>query len=208
MAMIGIGVAILTVAYRGANGKARMACCLSNTKQLGLSARMYMQDNEGRMPSPPRTGRPNYEPPDYYYPQPGMDPGMDSWMEEDPAMSGGPRIGGWEICEPLMVYVKNQQVFRCSMAPRRERPPEYEGNTWYQVDYMFNLSARTDDPPTTILVSDDASDRHPGRPWNAVRVDGAGVRLRADRWDEFWAPGPDGYWPDEGMMDDEPPCCP
>jgi hypothetical protein len=196
MAMIGFATAILSVVFHGANGRARTVSCLSNVCELGLSARMYMQDNDGWMPALPSPERPDYEPPDYYAP-----PGMASGMDEELPMSDGPRIGGWEICGALMVYVKNQQVFRCPDATRHEKPPEYETQAqwngsrgWYQVDYIFNLSARGDDPPTTILVSDDVPDRHPGRTWNGVRVDGAAVRMRADRWDDFWGSGPCGDW--------------
>ena len=215
MAMIGIATAILTVAFHGARGRARTVSCLSNLNELGLAARMYMQDNDGRMPPRAPTERPDCEPPDYYYPpRPGAEgyPGMDPGMDEEPMVSGWPQSGEMKTAEALMVYVKNQQVFRCPVAAPREKPPEFDvqatrdgSRGWYQMDYFFNTSARSDDPPTTILVSDDVPDRHPGRTWNGVRLDGAAVRMPADRWDEVWAPGPDDWMTEEGMMGDEPP---
>ena len=50
IAIIAILAAILFPVFAQAREKARAASCLSNTKQLGLALRMYVQDNDERFP--------------------------------------------------------------------------------------------------------------------------------------------------------------
>ena len=49
IAIIAILAAILFPVFAQAREKARQTSCLSNERQLGLAARMYMEDNEGAM---------------------------------------------------------------------------------------------------------------------------------------------------------------
>jgi len=39
-----------------------------------------------------------------------------------------------------------------------------------------------DDLPTAILAADNVPDRHRGKRWNGVRLDGAAGRYPADQW--------------------------
>jgi type II secretory pathway pseudopilin PulG len=49
VATIVILAAILFPVFQQAREQARMTACLSNEKQIGMAARMYMEDNEGAL---------------------------------------------------------------------------------------------------------------------------------------------------------------
>ena len=89
---------------------------------------------------------------------------------------------------PLSPYVNNYALFRCPEAPRRAE--EDENYPWggedqsHPVDYVFNPSLIADDLPTAMLAADNVADRHRGKRWNGVRLDGAAGRYPADQWSE------------------------
>ncbi len=89
---------------------------------------------------------------------------------------------------PLDPYVRNYAVFRCPEAPRTaEQGAAYPWDGEDQngpVDYVFNLSLIADDLPTLMLAADNVPDRHGGKRWIGVRLDGATGRYPADQWSE------------------------
>ena len=213
MILVGMGVVWVTVSK--AAPRARAESCASNVHQIGVAMRMYGNDNDGRMPGA-SAGMPSGEwsaeqPPPCCEPSPPPDEQPPEGRVFVPEREGEVRA----VAEALQVYVKNQQIMRCPSAPRQEAPrreesesgeksPEPEREQWFQVDYVFNTAARTDDTPQTLLAADNAAARHVSRTWNTVRLDGAVVRLPAARWDEYWRSGPPD-WREEGMMDYGPP---
>jgi len=90
---------------------------------------------------------------------------------------------------PLLPYLENNySAFRCYEAPRTTD----EGGSYpwggeeqdHRVDYIFNFSLMADDLPTAMLAADNVPDRHRGKRWNGVRLDGAAARYPADQWSE------------------------
>lgn len=183
LGMVALGVAIMLFAMRAVPGRARTASCNSNVQQMLLAAHQYMEDYDGRMPVVM----------------------VEDWASTDfmadlPAWRPAESAGG-SVAPLLHPYVKNTQIYSCPEAPEREKPKpedEIEGQppdeNWarseddsysYQVDYLFNLSVRDDDPPTTIVAGDNEPGRHNGT-WNAGRLDGAVVRRPADEWSAQW----------------------
>jgi prepilin-type N-terminal cleavage/methylation domain-containing protein/prepilin-type processing-associated H-X9-DG protein len=75
IAIIAILAAILFPVFAQAREKARAISCLSNVKQIGLAALMYIQDYDERFPSDANTVRPNGS-----GPEPDGDWGKDFWM--------------------------------------------------------------------------------------------------------------------------------
>ncbi len=57
MALIGILASLLMPALSSAKRKANSARCISNLRQLGIAARLYADQNEGRLPRARRYGQ-------------------------------------------------------------------------------------------------------------------------------------------------------
>ena len=94
IAIIAILAAILFPVFARAREKAKMASCLSNTKQLGLGAMMYVQDYDDIM-FPRCTGTWGQPGAVYWYPTSATAPGF------------------------IMPYVKNEQIFYCPSVPTK-----------------------------------------------------------------------------------------
>src|SRR6056297_3423700 len=94
IAIIAILAAILFPVFARAREKARQASCLSNVKQMGLAAMMYVQDYDETMP-PARC---------YNATIPYTMPNGDTWD------SWGPWFA---LIQP---YAKNPQIFICPSA--------------------------------------------------------------------------------------------
>ena len=201
LGMVALGMAIVVFATRGVRERARTASCNSNVAQLVHASRMYMTDYDGRMPM---VLIEDWAPRDFMADLP-------AWRPADSA--------GGSVAPLLHAYVKNTQVFRCPDAAEREEPkPEHEiegqppdegwakgeGHSYrYQVDYLFSLSVRDDDPPTTVLVGDNEAERHHGT-WNAGRLDGAVLRMPAEEWSAQWERD-EHDCPEWELVGDEPP---
>ncbi len=100
IAIIAILAAILFPVFAQAREKARTISCLSNTKQIGLSVMMYVQD---------------YDETFFSQPWPGGCPDPGYWAG---ATKGQP-LEHWAVL--LYPYVKNGQVFHC---------PSFQGSTY------------------------------------------------------------------------------
>ncbi len=85
-------------------------------------------------------------------------------------------------------YFRDYALFRCPEAPRTtEQGAAYPWggeDRFDPVDYVFNHSLIADDLPTAILAADNVPDRHHGKRWIGVRLDGAAGRYPADQWSE------------------------
>jgi len=111
VAIISILAAILFPVFARARESARRASCLSNLKQLGLAAMMYVQDYDEHYPRSLIRGI-NQTPPNGYW-----------WLA----------AGYWVWPQTLFPYYKDAQVFQCPSAPRTPtdtagRPTPYYGN--------------------------------------------------------------------------------
>lgn len=85
--------------------------------------------------------------------------------------------------DALMPYVRNTQLFVCpAHDPPWRRPPYDEDRPAIPTSYQFRMGLWTDEPPWTLVMQDDEPDRHVGRTWLGVRLDG-GVRVfPAEQW--------------------------
>ena len=87
-----------------------------------------------------------------------------------------PQPKAWE---PVYAYVKNEDILRCPQTRHAEKSDEAElGDS----DYLLNPTVQTDDLPSVIIAGDDAPDRHSGRRWIGVRLDGAAALWPAEQW--------------------------
>ena len=103
-------------------------------------------------------------------------------------MPPGPQAFG-----PLNDYVRSTQIYVCPSAKRPAKVklliPSPEGQMTeqdVQVSYIMNPQARLDDLPATMLVGEDAPDRHVGHRWVGVRLDGAAHFYPARAWEPNW----------------------
>lgn len=108
IAIIAILAAILFPVFAQAKAAAKKTACLSNTKQLGLAAMMYIGDYDDTFWWQPWPGGLN---PDYYLPIPQ------------------PTVGWYDLLQP---YVKSQGLFSCPS----DQDPYYSGN--YPLNYKVN----------------------------------------------------------------------
>ena len=101
-----------------------------------------------------------------------------------------PQPKAWDAVHP---HIRNLQILRCPQAQRLEQseqrgdsrrsayrsgPPEGP----LESDYLLNPTVQTDDLPTVIIAGDDVPDRHSGRRWVGVRLDGATGLWPAEEW--------------------------
>src|SRR5580700_4989323 len=108
IAIIAILAAILFPVFAQAKEAAKKTSCLSNTKQIGLAAMMYLNDYDDTYWWNPWPGGLQQ---DYYLPIPQ------------------PTLGFYDLLQP---YVKNQGVFSCP----DNQDPYYAGN--YPLNYKVN----------------------------------------------------------------------
>ena len=130
IAIIAILAAILFPVFAQARDAARASACLSNTKQIGLSVKMYSQDYDEQFPMGTYNGPRNWEvnfdvPPGNY----GWNDCFGWWQGFNPG-DGGPDYSGCayggDFYRTLMQvqcgpYIKNVQLWYCT-ADRYRRP--------------------------------------------------------------------------------------
>jgi prepilin-type N-terminal cleavage/methylation domain-containing protein/prepilin-type processing-associated H-X9-DG protein len=97
IAIIAILAAILFPVFAQAREKARQTMCLSNLKQIGLSAMMYIQDYDETFPGGPGVAS-------LWYPGP-----QGSWTNL-PTISFG-NVANNNVASRLVPYIKNTGVF-------------------------------------------------------------------------------------------------
>ncbi len=131
IAIIAILAAILFPVFAQAKAAAKKTACLSNTKQIGLAAMMYINDYDDTFWWQPWPGGQN---PDFYLPIPQ------------------PNVGWYDLIQP---YVKNQGVFSCPS----DNDPYYAGNypLNYKVNYGQNELLFTYKPVSSSTISEPAS---------------------------------------------------
>jgi type II secretory pathway pseudopilin PulG len=159
MALLIIGLAISAVQWAGSAVReaARSTSCVSNVRELGLALRMYAADNAGRLPPGPR---------DF--------PALIPYVAGISALTG--------------TYGHSPAIFRCPNDPAPATLPfilQSGGKTDpVRSSYLLNPTAQLDDLPSVILAGDDVSNRHQGRRWVGVRLDGAAQLYPAKSWEE------------------------
>jgi prepilin-type N-terminal cleavage/methylation domain-containing protein/prepilin-type processing-associated H-X9-DG protein len=117
IAIIAILAAILFPVFAQAREKARTASCGSNTRQLGLAIRMYVQDYDEKFPFG------------------GWMPGPTAWTP------GSGNYATWEWQNSTAPYVKNKQLYRCpSTSDLDEDPSNPTRRDWNlnPVNYLYN----------------------------------------------------------------------
>ena len=132
IAIIAILSAILFPVFAQARDAARASACLSNTKQIGLSVKMYSQDYDEQFPMGTYTGPRNWEVNFDVNPYPPDNQCLDNlgtWAGFNPG-DGGPNYTGCayggEFYRTLMQvqcgpYIKSVQLWYCT-ADRYRRP--------------------------------------------------------------------------------------
>ena len=146
-AVIGILAALLMPALSSARRKADSARCISNLRQLGIAARLYAEENEGRMPHARS------------FPQ-----------SETNAPSGLPAIQ--QVFAPQVRGVR--EVFKCPADKGGvfERDgSSYEWNTAVNGRILHRID-RPDEESTKTFLLRDREGWHPRGRKNAVFVDG------------------------------------
>jgi prepilin-type N-terminal cleavage/methylation domain-containing protein len=140
IAIIAILAAILFPVFAQARDKARQASCLSNAKQIGLGAMMYLQDYDETFP---------WQDPNDWATQ--LDMGAGFWGNNFRTYIVWPFR--------ILPYVKNQQVFTCPSDKARnnrfyEAAPGASGNTVpWSIGYGANLGIfQRGGSPTTMAV--------------------------------------------------------
>lgn len=136
VAIISILAAILFPVFARARESARRASCLSNLKQLGLAAMMYVQDYDEHYPRSLIRSI-TQTPPNGYW-----------WYSSS-----------WFWPQTLYPYYKDAQLFQCPTAPRTPtdtagRPTPYYGN--YGANGMimpYDNSDPTKNLPTVSLAA-------------------------------------------------------
>jgi prepilin-type N-terminal cleavage/methylation domain-containing protein/prepilin-type processing-associated H-X9-DG protein len=116
IAIIAILAAILFPVFAQAREKARTASCGSNTRQLGLAIRMYVQDYDERFP-------------------------FGGWLPTNTGV-GGPD-GTWEWQNTTAPYIKNKQLYRCPSTSDRDEEIRPDGSYVFDwnlnpVNYLYN----------------------------------------------------------------------
>ncbi len=95
-----------------------------------------------------------------------------------------PELKAWK---PIYPYVGSTAIFLCPYTDTESPAAEigYRGEyTGLLVsDYLLNPTVQIDDLPATIIAGDDAPDRHSGRRWIGVRLDGAAALFAAAEWE-------------------------
>ncbi len=115
IAIIAILAALLFPVFAQAKQAAKAAVCLSNMKQIGAAAMLYLADNDDQ-----------YFPAAKYSPLPGFAP-QQTWIGYDNANTGG-IAGGYagDISKPATApprpgiideYLKNEEIKRCPNKP-------------------------------------------------------------------------------------------
>lgn len=144
IAIIGILASLLLPAFSGALNRTRETACLNNLRQIGLSTRFYMDDNEKKFPPPyvrdldPVSGLWGSKP--TLFALGGKDPKPGHFADSFPSSK----------YRPLYSYQGNPEIFRCaSDRGHRARPqllicPPYheyaERSMWETIgsSYMYN----------------------------------------------------------------------
>jgi len=108
IAIIAILAAILFPVFAQAREKARTASCGSNTRQLGLAVRMYVQDYDEHFP-------------------------FGGWMPTNTG-AGGPD-GTWDWQNSTAPYIKNKGLYRCPSTSDRD---EEVANGKFVFDWNLN----------------------------------------------------------------------
>src|SRR5690606_5888827 len=133
IAIISILASILFPVFARARENARRASCTSNLKQLGLSAMMYAQDYDGRMPS-------------HAFAQ----------YEQLPCPNGsGMCNSNWAI--RIFPYTKSVQIFTC---PSDTKHWTGDASASRDISYGYNtnlsreLLSGVEKPSQTIMMAD------------------------------------------------------
>jgi len=153
IAIIAILAAILFPVFAQAREKARTASCGSNTRQLGLAVRMYVQDYDEHFP-------------------------FGGWLP-DTGLGGG--TATWEWQNTTATYIKNKGLYQCpSTTDLDENPANPKQFDWNRnpVNYLYNNQlgrnrapvgdAAVQDPADCWMVLDGHSDwdgSHKGTDW-------------------------------------------
>jgi prepilin-type N-terminal cleavage/methylation domain-containing protein/prepilin-type processing-associated H-X9-DG protein len=164
IAIIAILAAILFPVFSRAREKARQANCLSNLKQIGMGALMYLQDWDEKFPPADHVG--------------SFGGTAGQWC----ATAANPYLRWQFLFDP---YVKNRQVYLCASGTLVWAPPVYPAGqlcNWpfppgwegFQYNIGFNLDgllevtmAQIQRPAKYLLAADSA---HPQAASNPARV--------------------------------------
>ena len=111
IAIIAILAAMLFPVLAQAREQARKTTCLSNEKQMGAAALMYLQDYDESMPNA-------------------------QWI--GPAAFPPPWVFGPSIRDLLTVYTQNQQIFICPSDTELAKLPVYGSAQPFGLSYQFN----------------------------------------------------------------------
>ena len=145
IAIIALLAALLFPVFSTARGKARQTTCLSNEKQIGLAAALYIQDNDERYPL-------------------GHAPVADPLASFDGGGEYEPHF--IELVRPYIKNSKNQGVWRCPSDPSPRLTKEgdatefhvsYSVNGWFEYGQPI---AAVESPSSKVYVIEPTDDDH------------------------------------------------
>lgn len=160
IAIIAILAAILFPVFARARENARRSSCLSNLKQIGLGAMMYIQDYDERYPQA------------YWYKSATFTKSASDYVTQTKAGTPGARFrtgdaGGspsgnyvsWmDLIHP---YVKSTQLFECPSATNDERFPSYGYNPmisgWNRTSTGRGIASAEISRPAEVIMNHDAN---------------------------------------------------
>jgi prepilin-type N-terminal cleavage/methylation domain-containing protein len=174
IAIIAILAAILMPVFAQAREKARQATCLSNLKQLGLAAMMYVQDYDETYPGGPGVAG-------LWIPGP-----QGSWSNL-PTIWGN--VAPTNVAGRLLPYVKNNQVFIDPNDPTGDRFAAGRWNSQFtRLSYWWHAGVSQGWSWPTYDASGSLS--NPGRPHTLASIAApANLQLIQDNWAAYHSGG-------------------
>jgi prepilin-type N-terminal cleavage/methylation domain-containing protein len=160
IAIIAILAAILFPVFARARENARRTSCLSNLKQIGLGAMMYLQDYDEKYPQAYwyKSATFTKSASDYVLQTDNSAPGKRFLTGDAGGTTSGYYVSWMDLIYP---YVKSTQLFECPSATQDNRYPSYGYNPlvsgWNRTSTGTGISAAALSRPSEVIMNHDAN---------------------------------------------------
>lgn len=160
IAIIAILAAILFPVFARARENARRTSCLSNLKQIGLGAMMYIQDYDEKYPQAFWYKSPTFtkSASDYVQQTESGTPGNKFLTGDAGGSPSGYYVSWMDLTHP---YVKSVQLYVCPSATNDVRFPSYGYNPrisgWNRTSNGTGISAAAISRPSEVIMNHDAN---------------------------------------------------
>jgi prepilin-type N-terminal cleavage/methylation domain-containing protein/prepilin-type processing-associated H-X9-DG protein len=160
IAIIAILAAVLFPVFARARENARRASCMSNLKQLGLGAMMYVQDYDEKYPQAFWYDSPTFtkSASDYTTQTVAGTPGVRFLTGDAGGTVSGHYVSWMDLIYP---YVKSTQLFECPSSTADVRYPSYGYNPqisgWSRTSTSHGIALAAISRPSEIVMYHDAN---------------------------------------------------